>query len=133
MKLLVAFDNTASAIKGLRYALSNFSDAEFVIVYVERVPYVDGAYGVATLPYDAHVDKEWQGAAKSICAERDVTPEMKAELGSPADLIVKVAEDIKADIVVLGAHNKGAIERLLLGSVSEAVARKAHCSVLIVR
>ena len=43
MKILIAFDGTASAVKGLRYALSNFPTAEFVLLYVERVSYVDGA------------------------------------------------------------------------------------------
>ena len=85
------------------------------------------------MPFDRHVDKEVLSAAEAICAEQQVTPAMKSELGSPADWIVKMAEDIQADLLVLGAHNKGAIERLLLGSVSEAVARRSHCSVLIVR
>ena len=133
MKILVAFDGTASAVKGLRYALTNFPTAEFVLLYVERVSYVDGAYGVPPMPFDLHVDKEVLNAAEAICAEQDITPVMKAELGSPADLIVKMAEDTHSDLLVLGAHNKGAIERLLLGSVSEAVTRRAHCSVLIVR
>ncbi len=133
MKILVAFDGTASAIKGLRYALSNFPTAEFMVLYVERVSYVDGAYGVSPIPIDTHVDKEVLKSAEQICAEQHVLPIMKAELGSPSDLIVKIAEDSISDLLILGAHNKGTIERLLLGSVSEAVARRAHCSVLIVR
>ncbi len=133
MKILVAFDGTASAVKGLRYALLNFPVAQYVLLYVERVPYVDGAYGVSPLAYDANVGKEILSVAVTICAEQGVTPITKSEMGSPADLIIKIAEDFNTELLVLGAHNKGPIERLLLGSVSEAVTRRAHCPVLIVR
>jgi nucleotide-binding universal stress UspA family protein len=42
-----------------------------------------------------------------------------------------VAEAV--DVVLVGAHNRGPIGRLLMGSVSDYVARHAPCPVLIVR
>lgn len=53
--------------------------------------------------------------------------------GDPADEIVKVATSLRADLVLIGTHDSVGLERLLFGSVAEAVARKARCSVLIVR
>jgi nucleotide-binding universal stress UspA family protein len=47
--------------------------------------------------------------------------------------IVDAAAKWKADLIVLGAHGKRGMDRLLLGSVSEFVARHAKCSVEIVR
>ncbi len=47
--------------------------------------------------------------------------------------ILDVASEWHADLIVLGSHGRKGLERLLLGSVSEAVARHARCSVLIVR
>ena len=47
--------------------------------------------------------------------------------------ILDVAAGWHADLIVLGSHGRKGLERLLLGSVSEAVARHAGCSVLIVR
>ncbi len=44
-----------------------------------------------------------------------------------------MAEEIGADVIVVGSHGRGAIERLLLGSVSEQVVRHAPCPVLVVR
>jgi nucleotide-binding universal stress UspA family protein len=38
-----------------------------------------------------------------------------------------------ADLIVVGSHGRGGLDRFLLGSVSEATARHAHCSVFIVR
>jgi len=47
--------------------------------------------------------------------------------------ILNVAREWHADLIVLGSHGRKGIQRFLLGSVSEAVARHAPCSVEIVR
>lgn len=47
--------------------------------------------------------------------------------------VVETANELSADLIALGSHGHGRLEELLLGSVSDAVARHARCSVLIVR
>jgi nucleotide-binding universal stress UspA family protein len=51
----------------------------------------------------------------------------------PSDEIVRVAEEIGADLVVMGSRGLGGIKRALIGSVSDSVVRHAHCPVLVVR
>ena len=53
--------------------------------------------------------------------------------GSPKRIIVEEAETWGADLVVVGSHGYRSWERMLLGSVSQAVAAHAECSVEIVR
>ena len=53
--------------------------------------------------------------------------------GSPVDEILTVAEEIDADLIVLGSHGTGRAKRFLLGSVSDRVMEYATCSVLIVK
>lgn len=53
--------------------------------------------------------------------------------GDPGESIVAAAGSEDADIILVGAHSRGVLGRLLLGSVSEYVARHATCPVLIVR
>jgi len=55
------------------------------------------------------------------------------KLGKPADEILKVAKQHKADLIVTGAKGLGAIGRALLGSVSTRVVQHSTCSVLVVR
>ena len=55
------------------------------------------------------------------------------KLGNPADEILNIAQERKADIIVTGAKGLGAIGRFLLGSVSTRVVQHATCSVLVVR
>lgn len=47
--------------------------------------------------------------------------------------ILDVAEESRADLIVLGSHGRRGLQKFLLGSVAESVARHARCSVLIVR
>ncbi len=50
-----------------------------------------------------------------------------------SDEIVKVAEEVRAGLIVMGSRGLGGVRRTLMGSVSDAVVRHAHCPVLIVR
>ncbi|MGE5112215.1 MAG: universal stress protein [Acidobacteriaceae bacterium] len=47
--------------------------------------------------------------------------------------MVKAANEWPADLIVIGSHGRGGVERLLLGSVAESVTRHAACPVLVVR
>ncbi len=57
----------------------------------------------------------------------------KAILGSPKRVILDEADSFKADLIVVGSHGYPTWERLLLGSVSQAVVSHAKCSVEVVR
>jgi len=54
-------------------------------------------------------------------------------VGLPQRLILEEAERWDADLILVGSHGRRGIERLVIGSVSEAVALHAECSVEMVR
>ncbi|MBA2383250.1 MAG: universal stress protein [Actinobacteria bacterium] len=70
--------------------------------------------------------------AQSYLAERGIAAEVAAAVGPPVDEIIAVAEQHDADLIVVGTHEPGFLERLLRGSVSQGVARRARCDVLVV-
>lgn len=53
--------------------------------------------------------------------------------GSPESRIVEKAEEIQADLIVVGSHGYNRWKRLLIGSVSDAIVHHAPCSVLVIR
>ncbi len=53
--------------------------------------------------------------------------------GNAAEVIVKMAGDEGFDLIVMGSRGLGGLQHLMLGSVAEAVSRRAPCPVLIVR
>ena len=56
-----------------------------------------------------------------------------APIGDPRILLLDLAKEWKADLIVLGSHGRRGMDRILMGSVSESVAVHAHCSVEVVR
>lgn len=53
--------------------------------------------------------------------------------GEPATEILRLAEDMQADLIVVGTHGRVGVKRLLMGSVAEKVMRDASCPVLVMR
>jgi universal stress protein A len=53
--------------------------------------------------------------------------------GDPADEILRLADEIGADLIVMGSHGRTGVLRVLMGSVSRKVLDRAKCPVLIVR
>ena len=55
-------------------------------------------------------------------------------IGSPSEEIVKIAKEEEVNVIVIGYHGKGLIERILeMGSTAKAVIKKAECPVLVVK
>lgn len=55
------------------------------------------------------------------------------EIGPPSTIIVRTAEELGCELVVVGTTGRTGLRRMLLGSVAEAVVHRAGCSVLVVR
>lgn len=56
------------------------------------------------------------------------------EYGSPKTIITKeLSKLVTADLIICGATGLNAVERFLIGSVSEAIVRSANCDVLVIR
>ena len=54
-------------------------------------------------------------------------------VGHPADAVVRVAQERKVDLIVMGTHGRTGLQHVLLGSVAEKVVRLAPCPVLTIR
>jgi len=52
--------------------------------------------------------------------------------GPAAEEIIRCADELKADLIVIGSHGHGAVERILIGGTTERVVRHAHCPVLVI-
>jgi nucleotide-binding universal stress UspA family protein len=61
-------------------------------------------------------------------------PEATVEMGSPADMILKVSTDTASDLIVIGARGAGAFARFAthFGSIAHKVVSRASCPVLTV-
>lgn len=71
--------------------------------------------------------------AKKIVKSKDVAVKSLLREGRIVSEILKVAEAEKVDLIVVGSRGVGGITKLVLGSTSEAVAKKTFCPILIVK
>ena len=78
--------------------------------------------------------KTMEGYVESAKADGVKNIDFTVEYGAPKAVIAKdIPEDQKIDLIVIGATGLNAVERLLIGSVTEYVTRTAPCDVLVVR
>ena len=142
-RILLATDGSADAELALRgaVALATSIGAELQMVHIggEYHPGVEVTVSPALLEETlGELEQEAQNRldvqAKKV-EEAGVTV-AKAHLmmgGRPDQEIVTLAEEIGADLIVLGSRGLGGVRRALMGSVSDSVVRHAHCPVLVVR
>jgi nucleotide-binding universal stress UspA family protein len=76
--------------------------------------------------------EEAVGAVESMVDGR-VPVETRVMEGSPSRKIVRYAEQERCDLIIMGTHGRGGIDRLLLGSVAEQVVRSSDVPVLTMR
>jgi universal stress protein A len=62
-----------------------------------------------------------------------VKTEKAVRHGKASVQIIKMAREMKADLIVMGSHGRTGLSHVIIGSVAEAVIRHAHCPVLVVR
>ncbi|MBK9215911.1 MAG: universal stress protein [Chloracidobacterium sp.] len=147
MKVLLATDGTKfgdAAVEMLgKLALGTGDEVRVISVVDFAVPLAVDIYG-GYMPDTTEVEKlgreNAERAVKTACDRiRSMFPADKISVacdvlfGSPDSRIVETAEEMGADLIVVGSHGYKRWERLLLGSVSNSVAHHAHCSVMIVR
>ncbi|GAB5402562.1 MAG: universal stress protein [Aureliella sp.] len=59
--------------------------------------------------------------------------QLDVRLGDPGQIVADRADELQAELVVVGSHGRTGLSRLVLGSVAERVTRLAHCAVIVVK
>jgi nucleotide-binding universal stress UspA family protein len=132
-RIVLAIDGSPASDKAVKFLLreldpqSNGPDQKPVMVTVmHAMPFLN--YPEVKESGRAVVQRYVDKAAKAGFQVQEAV-----RLGKPADEILTVAKQHKADLIVTGAKGLGALTRVLLGSVSTRVVQHATCSVLVVR
>jgi nucleotide-binding universal stress UspA family protein len=114
-------------------ALARDYSAALVVAHVVPPARVFAPDGIA-VPFPAEEPYEARARlARVRPTDGHVEIEHRLLEGEPAEMILKLARDVSADVIVMGTHGSSGLTRLLVGSVAESVMRKAPCPVLTVR
>ena len=136
--LVVAIDTTdeAAEVLATAAALAKGSDARVEIVHATERPLV--AYGALSssavaIPSEMDIKEAlFPGLAEKAEAAGFSRQNVHIRFGRSADVIVDLADEIEADVIVIGSHGRHGFS-LLLGSTANAVLHDAGCNVLAVR
>jgi universal stress protein A len=135
--LAVDFFDQNQAVADRAKDLAEKYQAKLSIIHVvDTLPIADPAYEML-MPFDMDLTAEFMATAKSkltaLAKKMDVgEADLRLETGSPKQEIIRIAEEIKADLIVLGSHGRHGLA-LLLGSTANGVLHHASCDVLAVR
>lgn len=152
-KILYATDLSKNSTFAFRYAitLAEALNAKITVLYV--LPVVDSAMEVPIITqmgeeqyYKLREERSReiiesiktklhefsQKELEGLQGESDLVSSILVHEGDAADEILKTAEKLNSDIVILGAHGKGILSHTFLGSVSEKVLRQSTRPVLVV-
>ena len=137
-KTLVAIDDSPQAEAALAYALEEFPESAITAIHVVAEPegyWSAFADSTTRLPgYDEAVahGEELLSAAAQTAADEGRDLETVIETGKLSREIVDYAVDEGIEQIVIGSHGRHGVDRVLLGSVSETVVRRAPMTVIVV-
>ena len=140
-RLLVPTDFSESARHALIYGISfaREYEAELQLLHVVETLTVGYASDLFPVPM-AEVFQEISGYAKAelsklakVAREKDVAVVEQVVQGKPSAEIIRFAQEQKIDMIVLGTHGKGLLDKALFGSTTERVVRNGPCPVLTTR
>ena len=147
--VLVATDGSEQSLKAARYLRDLFGAAP------EKITVIAVVRPLAAVPFASDFGEEEHAAQQADLdpggysfqeAAREAVERVAAELsgtnaqvetmvrgGTPADQIVRAADELEADLIVIGGRGKGAMQAIVLGSVAYRVLHHAPCPVLVTR
>ncbi len=142
-RILLAVDGSreATAAREAAVRISNASDSELHVVFVlpteSYVPHLgpgiredwEGIFERAKQHARTWLDQQ----VEQIEAEEGTVAGAHLALGRPRADIVRLGDELDADLIVVGSRGLGGVRRTLMGSVSDSVVCHARCSVLVVR
>jgi nucleotide-binding universal stress UspA family protein len=141
--VLVATDLSDSADDAIRagHELAQGAGKKFVVCHIVHeilrasplFPHAVQADMEAVIHAESRAAAAVEDRVVALTGRASTDFEIRIESGAADSAILRVAEDVKATVVVTASRGLSGITRLLLGSVAERIVRYAHCSVLIAR
>lgn len=137
--ILVATDFSPCSRTAIRLAtaLARRQSASLVVLHAVESPPLDlPSVPIGATAWEAELlaaaERELARLASELW-QSEIAVETRAVLGSPARLILDIAAQVGAGLIVVGTHGRKGAAHLFLGSVAEHVMRAAPCPVLVTR
>lgn len=159
-KLIVGYDGSEGSRAALIHAVDlmhNRPNTSLIVAYVNDdvvggdIPYSNEPLGTAPILVDMnsapsdgvdmespqHLAREYaQQMTESIQTQLDrhhIEAQILAIDGQPARALAELAENEKADVIIVGNSGKSGFQKFFVGSVSEKIVKESPCTVIVVK
>jgi nucleotide-binding universal stress UspA family protein len=151
--ILYATDLSKNSAFAFRYAVKLAKEMDAMVTILNILPMVDSAMEVAIITQMGEekyyklteektreaiekIEERIRGFSvkelKEVECKKEIISSIIVHEGDAVDEILKTAEDLSSDIIILGAHGKGILAHTFLGSVPQKVLRRSRRPVLVV-
>lgn len=133
--ILVPYDFSEHGIAALRKAVELADDPRQIHV-VHVLPFmIPTEPGVvwATVDDTDRIRHALESLRAHISEQRFGNVQLDVRLGDPGQVVTDLADELDAELVIIGSHGRTGLTRWVLGSVAERVTRLAHCPVLVIK
>ena len=136
-KILCAFEFDDNSIAALHLAatLAKESNATLYILHITKVPNQD-----MDVPVPIDKNPRWERDARTKLARvakkelaADIRIKLEVASGLPSVDIVRLANELDVDLIVMATHGRSGLMHFMMGSVTEEVIKEATCPVLVIR
>ncbi len=145
MKLLVPVDFsdiTNPVLRTVKNIAQKHEASVCILHVVSPVLYIPYPESLSVEVIDVQMLKEIEETKKKEAEEKikalkdfleGIEVKTRVEVGDPREVILEIEEKERPDLIVIGSHRKGLIERLLVGSTAEKIVKHSKHSVLIIK
>ena len=136
--ILAAADFSEQSRSAFRVAcaLAEENKTRLFVLHVAEQPLAHGVLGML-IPHPAGDSPYHQALTQQLhqdyAPQRPIDVEYRVCDAAVADEILRAAEELRCDLIVMGTHGRSGLGRVLMGSVAEAVLRGSRCPVLMVK
>lgn len=135
-RIVVGLDGSDDADRALEWAATLARDLNADVMAVHAVPILVYPAEVFPVPDETSMIEELEGLLHdqwcALLRKFEIPFRSFVERGNPADVIMRVAEREKAQMIVVGSRGRGGFKGLLLGSVGQQLTQHANQAVVIV-
>ncbi len=141
--VIIGVDGSSNALEAMMRAVEIFQLAERKVKVIlfnsadvaDPIKYISPVEFISRVEQNLVLEGEtYLADAKRVLADAGITnTEMVQKTGKPAHELVELAKERNADLIVVGAEGRTAVQHFLLGSVSHRIAMQSPCAVAIMK
>lgn len=138
-RLLVPVDFSDSSLRALRHAAKLAAESGGSLVIVHVVPADYGLLGIGreeSRDLDRSLQRQAAARLRALVDSQireNVPADLEVRIGQPAEEIIAATNESKCDLIVISTRGITGLDRYLIGSVADRVARLAPCPVILLR